>query len=506
MSGVISIGGCNSLPNSMAMLNPFSALIVPSASSTPTPSPGPSINPSACDEGDTGSGYLPISGPLDLIAVDATKTVRTICEDFHGINDSPAYDPLWADPSTTRAVAPLNFSVAREWGGSGVNWINFTQFPSNMPAWAPQPDQVWNVVKNHAKKMLWQTNSTTIGGNDPGGAPVGAMVAYFKSKAIPLQAIEIGNENDNSSAQDFLPTSTYNQVFTDQCLAAKHVDPTSKCMGPVSTNEWYWWPTNGGSGSPNTLEKFLQATGNLSGNGTVDKVSLHWYPGYKLDTMTTDFTSFWPLIRNTLKRLDTRNLPVYFTEVSSSSQGVENAWIGSALQAADMIEGMALHGVGGYDYFTIHHVNPPFNFGFLNSAGEGKQNSASPTYYSLYLVRQMGSALLNITQGRQRNLVSAYASKRNDGSLQVMAINKTGTPQSMRISFSGYSPLNKLAHLTSLVPATVGSVSSTSVLFNGVIDPSPESLPPPTSILISDPVYSFSLPAYSIYLIDLNAN
>jgi hypothetical protein len=492
--------GCNQLSNFQMIPGVASLVAVTSGS----PTPGPSNPPAnlACDEGDTGGAYLPQTSTPNLVTVDASTTVRTICADFYGINDSPAYDTLWNDSATTAALKPLNLSVGREWGGSGVDWINFTNFPTNIQPWAPLPSAVWNTLKNHVSKMLWQTNSTTIGGNDPSGAPVAQMIHYFKDNQIPIQAIEIGNENDNNSAQDYLPIATYNQTFANQCRSAKSVDPAVSCMGPASTNEWFWWPTNGGTQSPDTLEKFLAASGNLGGNGLVDKISLHWYPGYNLNAMTSDFQSFWPLIRSTIKKYDTRNLPVYFTEISPTSGSVENAYMGSALQVTDMIKGLEWYGAGGIDYFTVHQVSGSNNWGILQSSSEASPNSPSASYYALYILRQMGSQVLNISQGQARSAISTYSTKRADSSIQMMVINKSGVTQTLNLAVTGKDLSGKTAHVYSLTPKNA-LVSDSIVLLNGHIMPDIANLPAPSLITINSSQLTATIPAYSIYMVDV---
>ncbi len=488
----------SSLNSSMPL---FGSSISSSGQSALPPNILPQPNLS-CDEGPTGGAYLPNAGAADLITIDATKIVRTICPEFWGINHSPAYDSLWNLQSTADALLPLGFNVGRYWGGSGGDWINWSNFPNNFGVDFPTPLAAWNTIsKSGIKKLIIQSNPTAIGGNDPSGVPITAAVKYFKNNNIPVFSMEVGNEQDNTNAQDTLPMNQYSAAFTAQCSAARAVDPNFSCMGPVSTNDWFWWPTNGGTNSPNTLENFLALQGNKNGTGLVDKISLHWYPGYDLNRVQGEFSQAWPLILGAIKKYDTRNLPVYFTEFSVSSTDGKNAWVGSAIQVADMLQAFKLYGVGGVDYFTIHKVNPPYNWGILQASDEASPNSPSAVYYSMYLINKMGPQVLNVVQGQDRAVISTHASLAADGSLQVMVLNKSAVAKPLRIAFNGFDPRGYSVSNYSLIG---GTESQTNVQFNGVTMPKPTSLPPPSDTLAAGSILNLNVEAFSIRLINIH--
>ena len=478
----------------------FGALTAAGEASAVAPFSQNTTPPAACDEASTGGAYRAISGPTDLITVDMTHVVRRLCPEFWGVNDSPAWDALWGTAASAAAVSPLNFTVGRYWGGSGADWINWTGFPNAFTSDFPIPTVAWNTIaKSGIKKLIIQTNPTILGGNDPSGAPVAQAMRYFNANAIPIFALEIGNEQDNTSAQDALSTAQYADAFTAQCSAAKGVDPGVACMGPASTNDWFWWPTNGGTGSPDTLEKFLAGQGDRTGNGLVDKISLHWYPGYDLNKAQGEFLQVWPLVTAAIQRSDSRDLPVYFTEFSASSADAKNPWMGTAIEAADLIEAFKLYGVGGVDYFTIHQVAG--NWGFLQGSAEAAPNSPTATYYALYLAQKMGANILDLTQGQPRSAVSSYAAMDEGGDVQVMVINKTSLSQPLRLAFNGFDPTGSTVSNHGLVG---GSESQTSVSFNGTVMPAPTALPAPSVFVATGATIDVVVEAFSVRVLNIH--
>src|SRR5260370_40641504 len=101
-----------------------------------------------------------------------------------------------------------------------------------------------------------------------------------------------------------------------------------------------------------------------------------------------------------------------------------NASVGNALVTADMIGAFADSGVAGYQYFDIPGAN---NWGMLSGGGDSRPlDTPTPAAYALALWKVMGDRVLPFTQSADpSSLVSVHVTTRGDGSVQLLAVNKT---------------------------------------------------------------------------------
>jgi len=318
--------------------------------------------------------------------------------------------------------------------------------------------------------------------------------------------MEVGNEEDIHMTTSGDPTfQPYITAFNAQAQAMHAANPAVKVFGPASTNEWYWW----GLGS---LPMFLQQTGTISGTGQVDGVSLHYYTGSGWSDTSNVAQQWnapggpWAFIQSSITRYDTRPLPVAMTEwnLGDADSGTGfNQTLGHGLVVADMLGAFAQSGVAQEDYFAIHGGG---QYGLLYGTGESRPvDSPTPTYYATALWGKMGRAVLPLTQAADPSTtVSAYATQKDDGSVQVMAINKTGAPQPVEIGYQGFNPQGGMLHAYTLSGAT-GALSDLDVSYDGVSNPSPQQpLPGPAlTQAITGSAVSYTLPAYSLVVLDV---
>jgi hypothetical protein len=103
--------------------------------------------------------------------------------------------------------------------------------------------------------------------------------------------------------------------------------------------------------------------------------------------------------------------------------------------------------------------------------------------------------------------VSAYASRRPDGSLQVVIINKDSAAAPLNLTFNGVNPSGGSVKIYELKPAS-GGVWDKDVIYNGVTMPdvTASSLPAPTTRTVSGATFSWTPPAYSLTLLDFTPN
>ncbi len=374
------------------------------------------------------------------------------------------------------------------------------------------PLDVWHYAQKLGATPLFQTNIQGNLPNPPGqtyavNSPqnAAAWATYDMTSGIPA-AMEVGNEEDITMTTSWDPTfQPYITAFNAQAQAMHAANPAVKVFGPASTNEWYWW----GLGS---LPMFLQQTGTISGTGQVDGVSLHYYTGsgwsdtYNVAQQWNAAGGPWAFIQSSITRYDARPLPVAITEwnLGDSDSGTGfNQTLGHGLVVADLLGAFAQSGVAQEDYFAIHGGG---QYGLLYGNGESRPvDSPTPTYYAAALWGKMGRAVLPLTQAADPSTtVSAYATQKDDGAVQVLAINKTGASQPLQVGYQGFNPQGGMLRAYTLSGAA-GALSDLDVTYDGVSNPSPQQpLPGPalTQVIAGNSV-SYTLPAYSVVVLDV---
>jgi hypothetical protein len=318
--------------------------------------------------------------------------------------------------------------------------------------------------------------------------------------------MEVGNEEDvHMTAYHDRNFQPYINAFNAQASAMHTADPGVQVYGPAGTNEYYWWALD-------SLGMFLKQTGNKSGTGQVDGVSLHVYKGGSgwIDSrgaaQTWDCSRCdWPFITREISAYDTRHLPVDISEwnLGDSDNGTGfNQTVGHALVYADMIGAFAQSGVAQEDYFDLHGANA---YGLLYGTGGARPvDTPTPTYYATALWGHMGSDVLPLVQSDDPSTtVSAYATRKADGSLQVLAINKTGSSQPLQIQFKGFSPAG--GKLVTYVMASTSDENSLDVDYDGTLDPSAQTLLPGAinHTSVTGDAVSATLAPYSASVLDV---
>ena len=444
---------------------------------------------------------LPESGPAMAtpvrIDIDAGTVLHTVDErNFHGINFVALWNDTGDSPGTVKAFSQMGMGLVRFPGGCPAEWYDWKEPLAT--GWTElTPERAWAFAKAGGAKMVFQTNAATdkTDKNKKTGDPytlsssaahAADWVADARKKAISVAFWEIGNEPEMDAPGQHKKTQEavyawYNAKFAEQVAAIKKIDPAAKAMGPAACNTWFWWHEK-------NLEKFMKAHGNKEGSGLVDAVSLHWYleGGSGSWEQKRGGAQGWEkcmdYIRGAIKQYDTRDLPLYITEwnwgAGDKCDGAKR--MSNALGTADCIGMFLRTGVAGHQFFCLQKIGR--GWGVLAMKQDCRpQNEAAPTYYALCLASKLGGKVLSVKNGAdEANVLSAYATRHADGSLQVMLINKSASPVAVTLGFTGYTCQGKRVQTWTLAGAK-NSAADTDVVFNGMASPAPsqQELPKP---------------------------
>ena len=170
----------------------------------------------------------------------------------------------------------------------------------------------------------------------------------------------------------------------------------------------------------------------------------------------------------------------------------------NVLYIADTIGQMAEQGVTIANQWNLANGMAPngTDYGMID-ADTGTRN---PQYYALALWTRFGDELLATDVGFDAaDELSAYAGRAADGTISVLAINKTGEPTTGCGSAAVARPYTARADV-----AAADSLEATTVQFNGSADPSVDLTDPPaTEIGEVGPEFDFTFEPYSVTLLRL---
>lgn len=452
-------------------------------------------------------------GATDQVIVDANSVERTIPSGFFGINYVGFWDNAAGSRASAMALAQTPIRTVRFPGGAPADWYNW-QDPYYHGWSHTSPMKLWHYAGSFgARHVVFGTNYQGHQPN-PSGKPyavnspqnAAAWVKYDKKAGINA-AMEVGNEEDLNLLHktDDPAYAAYTARFNAQARAMHKANPHVRVLGPVGTNEYYWWGMDG-------LGQFLRGAGNRTGTSQVDGIALHFYKGNNwleakgVAQYWTSHDGPWAAIQRITRAHDTRNLPVYITEwnVGGADQhSAFNPTLGHALVNADMLGAMALSGVAGEDYFDTHGGS---TWGLLYGLSENRPlESPTPTYYALALWKQMGSRMVAVQQSDDPgSATSAYATTGRGGSMQVLLINKQSSSRTVTVAFQGASPAGHRLRIYSL-RGNRGTIDDHNARYNGVTMPSPQSrLPSPRDAgLVKGRTLSYSVPGYSAVVLSL---
>jgi hypothetical protein len=383
-------------------------------------------------------GDVPQAVAADIsVTVDAGRVLRTLPKDFQGVNTA-SWDGTLGNANLRTQVQRAGTTSLRYPGGNTADnflWDDPAMYPGGQDDWQSDPNEFNSFVRAVGASAIITTN---VRKNDPGYAA--AWVARSKQLGYNWLQWEVGNE------YDLLPLSDadYADRFARYARAMKAADSRIQVGGPVATNAYYW--------VYGALDRFLAATGDRKGSGTVDFVSLHWYPGSPEQPNLTDllaapqaWDTYEPMIRGMIAAHDTRSLPIRITEWNTFpyGPGAMSMSIASALFVADTLGEFAQHGIASSNYWAIHS-GPTTGADGTTGSNSYLQDGGElplPTYYGHWMFSRLGKRFIVPSQSVARsNVASFWAGLRDDGVLTVLAVNKTGAPKTANVNLRGFVP------------------------------------------------------------------
>jgi hypothetical protein len=455
--------------------------------------------------------------------VHTSEVKNTLSSTFHGINYVAFWDKQQGSTGSKEALSRAAIRRIRFPGGDPGNFYDWRcpyyaeseadpcpASPLASSSSSTSALDVWSYAQALGGSVLFQTNTRGGQKRHPPGAnsaeSAGAWAAEAKARGMAAD-FEIGNEDDvHMRKKGDAAFQSYLRTFDAHARAIHAANPGARVFGPAGTNQYYWWALD-------SLGMFLRAAGNKQGSGQADGVSLHFYVGSRWED-SVDVAQVWKrkngpwaFIRRTLAENDSRMLPVFISEWHiGPSEAAFNTSMANALLSADLIGAFAESGVAGHQYFATHGVDlNPYSFGLLYGAGDTRPpDTPTPTYYAFTLWAAMGERVLGLTQSSDAsNELSSYATRKADGSVQVLSINKAARATRVGFSVPGLGAGARQVAVSVLSPK--GDRTSRDVTLNGVDNPKVDALPAPRVITTREERFEFVVPASSILLLSFSA-
>lgn len=264
------------------------------------------------------------------------------------------------------------------------------------------------------------------------------VMRYVKEQGYQVRYWSIGNE---PSLYDEYDTERFNREWRAFAEAMRAFDPDIVLMGP----EIHQY-----TGNPETdprdengrlwMEEFLRANGDM-----IDMVSFHRYPFPRSMTdpeasrdellnNSREWDHIIPTLRQTVRDLTGRDLPIAITEVNSywsntsSGETTPDSFY-SALWWADVLGRLIRQKVDVVAYFALQTPTSIGGYGLLARA------DVRPTYYVYQLYKRFGNELVHAETDVPR--LSAYAARRPDGALTLILVNHAAEPQRVPLYIVG---------------------------------------------------------------------
>ncbi|HXT12761.1 MAG TPA: alpha-L-arabinofuranosidase [Candidatus Angelobacter sp.] len=459
------------------------------------------------------------------VQVDATKTIRAADSRWFGLNTA-VWDNYFDTGATSNALNELGTSILRFPGGSlsdEYHWASDTSL-SNTWTWGTSFKNFMHIATNAGVQAVITANYGT-------GTPEEAT-AWVRSANLTnhchFQYWEVGNENygtwetdSNTFPHDPYTYATRAAQYITQMKAA---DPTIKIGVPVVTGEDS--SDNGYSAHP----AYNPRTG-LDHNGWTpvvlstmkslgvlpDFLVYHVYPEYQDDgdqALLQDSAN-WPGDAANLRQQITdyigaagTNIELLCTEnnADSGNQGKQSTSIVNGLYLADSLANLMKTEFNGFIWWDLRNgidTNGDFDpslYGWRTNGDLGiigNSNTRYPTFYTYKLMRYFarpGDTILDADS--DYFLLTAYSSRKADGSLAVLVINKdSATTFNTQFSLANYLPW------TNALVRSFGIAQDEATRTNSTI-PGAQDIAT-NSLALNGTNFSASFPPYSVTLLTI---
>lgn len=264
------------------------------------------------------------------------------------------------------------------------------------------------------------------------------VMRYVKEQGYQVRYWSIGNE---PSLYDEYDTERFNREWRAFAEAMRAFDPDIVLMGP-EIHQYTGNPATDPRDAQGRLwmEEFLRANGDL-----IDIVSFHRYPFPRSMTdpeatpdellaNSEEWDHIIPTLRQTVRDLTGRDLPIAVTEVNSywsntsSGETTPDSFY-SALWWADVLGRLIREDVEIVAYFALQTPTSIGGYGLL------ARTDVRPTYYVYQLYKQFGDERVQAETDVPR--LSAYAARRADGALTLIVVNRAADAQRVPLQIVG---------------------------------------------------------------------
>lgn len=351
--------------------------------------------------------------------VDAAQAQGPISPLVYGTNYGPwLFVPLQMQPAAEAA----NLSVLRYPGG---NWGD----RNDMDEW--NLDQYMQLTRQFGAEPYIHVR--LLNGTAERAAEIVRLMNIEKGYNVRFWSI--GNEPNLFG--DGYETEQFVREWREWAQAMKAVDPSIILIGP-EINQFYANPTQ-----PHQQElerwmiEFLQANGDM-----VDVVSFHRYPfpssqlagppsADELRNASTEWDELIPYARALVREHTGRDLPIAVTEANSSwaaSSGGDTTMDShlNAIWWGDALGRMIRNGAYMVNQFAI-----------LGEFGLMGKHEVKPIYNVYLMYKEFGQERLYASSSEE--MVSVFASRREDGRLAVMIINRAAEAQQLPLTINGWA-------------------------------------------------------------------
>jgi len=406
------------------------------------------------------------------VNVNALSSSRTVDQKLFGVNVA-VWESSFTSSQNTALLAQSKFQTYRFPGGSlsdGYNWATNTT-DSNTWTWQFDFDQFASIALPNTKGQCFLT--ANYGTSTP--AEAANWVSYSNvTKKYGFKYWEIGNEvygtwEEDSHAQPNDPV-TYATQFAQYYKQMKAVDPTIK-IGAVSTpgeDAYVNYPnevvTNPVTGQKHSGWTAVMLSTMASLGVTPDFIIYHRYPEWVNDcdftllicnsSWASDMTDLRMQLKDYLGAANT-NTQIMCTE-NNCDAGTEGKQMCSLVNGVFMADtfGTVLqtecNSFLWWDWIngtTTTGDNGSWLYGWRMYGDEGVVSPDFTQTYPCFWMEQMfnlfaapGDQVIPVTSSY--GLLTAFATKRSDGSVRLMVVNKQNTQElPTQFTFSGFTPV-----------------------------------------------------------------
>ncbi len=395
----------------------------------------------------------PADQPDTIVTVDGNSVLRTIRPgDIFGANLGAWVLDTKLGTATRNLLLALRPAVARFPGGNISNnfcWVEQKVSDNDHIVW-----QDWNWGIDVAEFLafiqaagcvpMFSLNpfDHTIDGHlHLATGEAAELVRLFVDEGFPGAFYEVGNENDGSW-NPMLTVNEYADRFVQLAQAAKMVDPTARFMGPV------------GSGTSSWITDFLDRLALLGATNLLDIVSFHRYGGWISNGNTAgidlddpqEYADDLAAIRAALDARGLGRIKIAVTEFNAAIWDTgctrDQFTIKQALWLADAL-GVSLLGADMANvWIHLHPGADPHALIDSDAAPPAPTRNYWPVALAAWALSSEDPTeavqVLGVTRGLGDTIMTAYVTRKADGSLGVLLVNKSDRAYDVAVNLPFY--------------------------------------------------------------------